>query len=116
MARTIDEQVFIDEVHASSESNQDVNFVFFIGAGCSSSSGIPTATELTEKWRAELQKTQPTKLSKLKDTSTYFEVFKSAFPHSIDQQREIKRLCQGKTPSFGYYMLAQLMQKMPLTQ
>jgi NAD-dependent SIR2 family protein deacetylase len=40
--REINEQAFIEEVYESHKDDGDVKFVFFIGAGCSSSSDIPT--------------------------------------------------------------------------
>ncbi|CAC9454413.1 TPR domain protein, putative component of TonB system [uncultured Gammaproteobacteria bacterium] len=115
--REINEQAFIEEVYESHKDDGDVKFVFFIGAGCSSSSDIPTATKLVSTWLNKLRNKQDTKLSELggqgdlSSNEYYFKVFQSVFPFPIDQQREIKRLCQDKMPSFGYYMLAQLMQK-----
>jgi NAD-dependent SIR2 family protein deacetylase len=39
--------------------------LFFIGAGCSSSSDIPTATKLVSTWLNKLRNKQDTKLSEL---------------------------------------------------
>ncbi len=34
---------------------EDVRYVFFLGAGCSRSSGIPTAGELVNRWLKQLK-------------------------------------------------------------
>ena len=47
---------FVDEVYASYNRDEDTNYVFFLGAGCSKSSGIPLAGELALEWFFELKK------------------------------------------------------------
>ncbi|MCB4762761.1 MAG: tetratricopeptide repeat protein [Sulfurovum sp.] len=47
---------FIDAIHASHERDKDTNYVFFLGAGCSKSSGIPLAGELAVEWFLKLKK------------------------------------------------------------
>ncbi|MCB4761939.1 MAG: hypothetical protein LGB06_06750, partial [Sulfurovum sp.] len=47
---------FIDAIYASHERDKDTNYVFFLGAGCSKSSGIPLAGELAVEWFLKLKK------------------------------------------------------------
>ncbi|MCB4753775.1 MAG: hypothetical protein LGB01_06115 [Sulfurovum sp.] len=47
---------FIDEIYASHKRDKDTNYVFFLGAGCSKSSGIPLAGELAVEWFLKLKK------------------------------------------------------------
>jgi hypothetical protein len=68
-------------VYESHKDDGDVKFVFFIGAGCSSSSDIPTATKLVSTWLNKLRNKQDTKLSELggqgdlSSNEYYFKVF-----------------------------------------
>jgi len=134
---TVDE--FVDEIYASHERDKDTNYVFFLGAGCSKSSGIPLAGELAVEWffklKGEMSKfnkfiddkikdgainKEAKKVSKIDDvsdalyeelTKLYFPLFEVLFPDMIDRQKEIQRLTEGKYPGFGYYHLAALMEK-----
>ena len=130
---------FVDEVYASYNRDKDTNYVFFLGAGCSKSSGIPLAGELAIEWFLELKKENikfdrfidehiqdSDTNEKLKSVSQkediddplydalaklYFPLFEIVFPDMIDRQKEIQRLTEGKYPGLGYYNLAQLMKK-----
>jgi hypothetical protein len=102
---------------------EDSRFVFFIGAGCSISSGIPGANELVKMWLRGLKK-----LRTGDDTNSehwakkefidydekyaakhYGKVIQDLFLNSETRQREIERLTDGKDPGFGYAVLAKLM-------
>jgi NAD-dependent SIR2 family protein deacetylase len=128
---------FADEIYASYERDKDTNFVFFLGAGCSKSSGIPLASELALEWffklrsqeskfsyfvdehiKDESYSEEAKKISKEEDISPglyeeivklYFSLFEKLFPDMIDRQKEIQRLTEGKYPGLGYYQLAELM-------
>lgn len=118
--REIGLQEFVDEIYEDREN--DTKYIFFLGAGCSKSSGIPLAGELAEKWYEKLKK-QKTKLNNfnkdnnIKDDkpdnfpNLYFKIFESLFPTPLSQQKEIQRITENITPSSGYYTLASLMQK-----
>ncbi len=118
--REIDLEEFVDEIYEDREN--DTKYIFFLGAGCSKSSGIPLAGELAEKWYEKLKK-QKTKLNNfnkdnnIKDDkpdnfpNLYFKIFESLFPTPLSQQKEIQRITENITPSSGYYTLASLMQK-----
>ena len=123
--RIIELTEFIDEVKFDHDRNPDVKYIFFLGAGCSKSSGIPLASELATSWYDEL-KQQKDKYDKFnieyhldnldekqrheKVKSLYFEVFEILFHDSLGQQKEIQRITTDKLPALGYYTLAKLMQ------
>jgi len=124
--RVLDLEEFVDEIYADYKNNSDTKYVFFLGAGCSKSSGISLASELAEEWYEKL-KSQTTKFNKFNekykindDTNIeygklYFDIFETLFPTPLMQQKEIQRITneKGVNPSLGYYTLASLMQKPP---
>lgn len=127
-SRKLDLQEFVDEIYEDYKKNEDTEYIFFLGAGCSKSSGIPLAKELAKQWFEELksQKTkfdkfiEKHKLKKIKEETfnfgeKYFEIFEELFPTPLMQQKEIQRITNDESvnPSLGYYVLASLMQKPP---
>ena len=102
--------------------NDDSKFVFFLGAGCSISSGIPGASKLVSGWlpRLKVMKTgnEDNYESWAKElypgyteesaSLFYGKVIEDLFLTSEERQREIERLTEGKDPAFGYAVLAQL--------
>ena len=100
-------------------------FAFFLGAGASAQSGIPTASGMIgdfkrrilqaecpdsfktdaekEKWLTEQPWYQPDNLY-----SCLFERFE---PKEIGRQGYIENLIEGRKPSFGYVVLANLMER-----
>ncbi len=121
--REIGVEEFIRRLKNLVEEVEDSKFAFFIGAGCSVSSGIPAAGTLVKSWLPRL------KLLKTGDDSNYGEWVNEIYPEYEDdraslfygkviedlfftadeRQREIERLTEGKDPGFGYAVLAQLM-------
>lgn len=100
------------------------HYAFFLGAGCSVSSGIPAAGDLVKHvWLPRLRELQGQVLEIQDDwigrqfsgydpdrpAASYGEVMATLLPSPGDRQREIENLCRGKSPSFGYAMLASLM-------
>ncbi|ADG92621.1 hypothetical protein Arnit_0957 [Arcobacter nitrofigilis DSM 7299] len=117
--RELDLEEFVDEIYEDSEKNPDSKYIFFLGAGCSVSSGIKLASELAKEWYEELKK-QKSKFDKFnkkykikkKDYGEYyFEIFETLFPTPLAQQKEIQRITECITPCLGYYILTELMQK-----
>ncbi len=103
--------------------NDQKRFAFFLGAGCSSSSGIPTAGELVKNhWLPRLRKLLAPDRSDLDQwaretikaydpgnpAQSYGALIERLFLTPEERQQEIENLCDGKTPSFGYAVLAQL--------
>jgi Tfp pilus assembly protein PilF len=108
-------------------SHDKHKFAFFLGAGCSVSSGIPASKELVSKWLKTLyyeetgkeasyltgdfkkwvQKKYPD-YTQEKGSQYYGKVIKDLFPHKAERKAEFERLIQNKDPAFGYGVLAQL--------
>jgi len=102
--------------------NPDSRFSFFLGAGCSVSSGIPAAGTLVRRWLPELEQRETGGQNHHDEwvkeifpgydgdnaARFYGEVMKKLFPSGEERQQEIERLVEGKDPGFGYAVLAQL--------
>lgn len=104
--------------------NHDARFAFFLGAGCSISSGIPAAAELTETWLRRVYSWSGTKepyaiWSRKEfpgynphDAAKYYaSVIDRYFPYAAQRQMEIENIIEGKIPGFGYAVLARLLAK-----
>jgi protein O-mannosyl-transferase len=108
---------------ATSIRDQGQRFTWFIGAGCSISSGISAAGGLVEKWLREIQGLQNVPSRKFEDwrktafpdfdpvqpARHYAQVFGRRHPAPADRQREIERLCENGEPSYGYATFAQIL-------
>ncbi len=105
------------------------SYAFFLGAGCSVSSGIPASGPLVEKiwlpeWRSQerndavglaawakqiLQQYDPGD-----PAASFGGVLEKYFAEGdAARQPEIERLCDGKLPGFGYWVLASLIVSQP---
>ena len=119
--REINAEEFVRRL--KNQINQDSKLVFFLGAGCSISSGIPGAKDLVNIWLPKLKKL---KTGSEEDCDSwvkeaypeydennpalfYGKVIEELFFTADDRQQEIEGLIEGKDPSFGYAVLAQLM-------
>ena len=113
---------FVRELHLL--ATQESRFAFFIGAGCSYSSGIPTARELVEQWLPKLKKKKTNDMQEVETwakeyfkheydqkslSKLYANTINELFPHPKSRQQEIERLTEGKEPFLGYALLANLM-------
>lgn len=101
---------------------QEASFAFFLGAGCSISSGILGAATLVETWLPELhrrvtsnktpyQEWLPAEFPEYKaenPAASYARVMRRLFRVPAQRQRETERICLGKDPGFGYAVLAKL--------
>lgn len=102
----------------------EARYAFFLGAGCSISSGIPGARSLIrERWLPRLRDIRaPDEEDPLKwardclaidpddlPPGTYGRVMTELFPQPALRQAEIEELCSVAGPGFGYATLAQLM-------
>ncbi len=103
---------------------KNAKFCFFLGAGCSVSSGIQTAGNLVHnKWIPRLQNFKARNKENFDDwfkkrfpeyderdaAKFYGEIIEKTFLTPMERQREIERLVAKKDPGFGYAVLAQLM-------
>jgi protein O-mannosyl-transferase len=101
----------------------DKRFTVFLGAGCSVSSGIPTAGVLVkERWLPRLRDVCDPECKDLETlankelpgydpknpSSSYGKVMERLFLSPEERQREIEDLCDGTFPGFGYAVLSSL--------
>jgi Tfp pilus assembly protein PilF len=108
------------------EEGQDRHYAFWLGAGCSVTSGIPAAASLVkESWLPELHRVKGQGDQPIEEwAKTVFEdydpenaaglygpLMNELFPMRDDRQRETERLCEGRVPGFGYAVLAALMSR-----
>lgn len=112
-------------------NDPDERYAFFLGAGCSVTSGIPAAAALVEEqWLPKLVRTytriKPTdpdyrvrvnewvqkEFGVSPDVSSamlYGPVMEKLYPQERKRQRAIEKLCEDANPGYGYATLAQLM-------
>ena len=118
---------FVRYIHERlTDDGDDGHFAFFLGAGCSISSGIPGAATLVRGWLPRLYERvtgkapdhgsvdawatghldgyDPGNLAK-----HYAPIMRELFPHPPERQREIERIVSGEDPGFGHAVLAQLL-------
>lgn len=114
---------FVRRLKHDIEDYEDSKFVFFIGAGCSISSGIPGSKDLVKRWLPRLKKLKTgdenNHVEWAKETfpgydensaaNLYGTVIEKLFLQSEARQREIEQLIDGIDPGFGYAVLAKLM-------
>lgn len=101
----------------------DGRFAFFLGAGCSVSSGIPSAGSLVKSdWLPRLRDLRAPERKDLdvwakeqfpeydfdNPAVSYGPVMGQLFLQQEIRQLEVERLCDGKFPAFGYAVLATL--------
>ncbi len=104
--------------------NKNAKLCFFLGAGCSVSSGIPTAATLVENlWLPKLKelktknqedfnkwfKIRFPEYDKNNAAQFYRDIMEELFLTPKQRQQEIERLVAKKDPGFGYAILAQLL-------
>lgn len=113
---------FVRRLKLSMEESES-RFSFFLGSGCSVSSGIPTVASLVRTWLPQLKRLRtgsehgvdkwaPTEFPGYTDATAgrhYGAVIERLFPFPELRQKEIERLCDERDPAFGYAVLAQLM-------
>lgn len=105
------------------DTNAEKYFAIFLGSGCSVTSGIPSAGALVrDRWIPRLRDYEAPDRSDLDTFATevipgfnvktpatsYGALIDRLFLTPEDRQREIEDLCDGRTPSFGYAVMAQL--------
>jgi hypothetical protein len=103
-------------------SEDDCNLVWFLGAGCSISSGIPGAAGLVRQWLPRLKAQEEGNDSNWEEWAKarfeqfdpdhaallYGAVIDALFPLPRERQQEVERLTSGRNPSVGYALLAVL--------
>lgn len=122
MLKEIDVQEFVRRLKKSAVDSPTARFAIFLGAGCSVSSGIPTASELVDRWLPRLKEIRtgnqigweawastayPGYIPQ-KSASLYKKIIEDLFLTQQDRQLEIAGLTEGRDPGFGYSVLSQL--------
>ena len=121
--REMDAGEFVRRFKNKMDKNEDSKFVFFLGAGCSISSGIPAAGGLVKTWLPRVKKLVTDDETDYEDWATkyysgYAGTNASLFYGNVindlcltfeGRRREIERLTEGRDPTFGYAVLAKLM-------
>ncbi len=101
----------------------DSKVVWFLGAGCSVSSGVADAESLTNRWLKELMYLETGQENGLEEwaeerfpaydrhdaAAAYIQVYDALFYTEQDRQREQEALASDGQPGFGYATLAQLL-------
>jgi len=103
------------------EGRLNRRFAFFLGAGCSVSSGISAAADLVrDRWLPRLKDIHEWSdvdqgavgrydgYTGDKAAAFYGAVLDDLFVTADERQQEIESLCDGRSPGFGYAILAQL--------
>ncbi|HEX5923554.1 MAG TPA: tetratricopeptide repeat protein [Baekduia sp.] len=122
--RTVRASEFVRRIRAQA-GQLDRHYVLWLGAGCSVSSGIPTAgTLVREVWLPQLHRLRIgagdleawvagafPDYDPANAGTHYGIVMDELFPLPEDRQRETERLCSNREPSFGYAVLAALMSR-----
>jgi len=120
--RTISPSEFVRRLRHSVVSH-DSKVVWFLGAGCSVSSGVEDASALTHRWLRELKYLETGDEDDLEEwaesrfptydrkdpAAAYIQVHEALFYTDQDQQREQEALALDGQPGFGYATLAQLL-------
>ena len=120
--RTISPSEFVRRLKHGIVSH-DSKVVWFLGAGCSVSSGVDDAAMLTNRWLKELMYLETGEEDGLEQwaesrfpaydrndpASAYIQVHEALFYTDQDQQREQEELASEGQPGFGYATLAQLL-------
>ena len=101
----------------------NAKLVFFLGAGCSVTSGIPAGGSLVKEWLTILHDNRGEGASfeewfevtypegDLKNLAPlYPDVIKDLFKSSKDRQSEIERIMEGHVPGFGYSVIAKIVE------
>jgi len=109
--------------------------MWFLGAGASASAGIPTASELIWDFKRKIycseQRIHPARVSDLTNRAVqariqayldekahfpqvgteneYAAFFEATYPSPVDRQTFIQQFLTGRVPSYGHFVLAQLM-------
>ena len=103
--------------------NQQQRVTWLLGAGCSASSGIPTAGGMVRTWLRELYDMRSIKATsfdqwvrkELPDYSEdqagrfYAKAFRRRHPSPLERQRAIEMACAIARPGYGYATFAQIL-------
>ncbi len=119
----------LDELARIDEMMKDRQFAFILGAGASFTSGIPTGRDLAQRWLKDLHLRECTDQRSLEQwiagcgigggalswetaADHYPQVFKRRFAGDSEAgYAELEAAMEGKSPSLGYSLLAEIIQR-----
>lgn len=119
----------LDELARVDSSMQDRHFAFILGSGASFSSNIPTGKDLAQSWLRDLHLRECTNGAPVEDWVTssgiiegdltyeraaefYPQIFERRFRGDRESgYAELEKHMDGKTPSLGYTLLAEIIQE-----
>lgn len=119
----------LDELARVDSSMQDRHFAFILGSGASFSSNIPTGKDLAQSWLRDLHLRECTSAASLEDwvassgiiegdltyeraAEFYPQIFERRFRGDRESgYAELEKHMDGKTPSLGYTLLAEIIQE-----
>src|SRR5262245_60831285 len=121
-------QNFVSDFATRIKDKHDIRYCFVIGAGASRSSGIPTETALVDDWllsrfeqdcpKAKREEIEGWAVKEFKDWKGFTWEDRAAFYGRIYEwyyrdgamgQDALRQLIRGKSPSFGYSVLARIL-------
>ena len=118
--RTLPIEEFVAEikVHGGTDP-EDHRYILFLGAGCSKSSGIPTASELVrDRWIPKMAPSGEDPIEWAENhidgfdrnnpAASYGTVIEKRFRIAKVRQAEIEEICKEASPRVGYSVVAQL--------
>ena len=120
--RTIPVDEFIRRLNEA-RNQEGTSYAFFLGAGCSISSGIPAAGALVrDRWLPRLRELKEPHRDDMEawgkkiipeydpqnPAASYGPVLERLFLQPAERQKEIEDLCDGRFPGFGYAVLSNL--------
>ena len=118
----------LDEMKRIHLTMKDRQFAFILGAGASFTSGIPTGQGLAQRWLKDLHLRECADGSSIEqwiagcgisdgeltfqNASTYYpQIFERRFEGDREAgYAELESAMEGKSPSLGYYLLAEIIQ------
>lgn len=101
-------------------TNSEIKYCFILGAGASKSSGISTGAELSKRWFDDIRRLFPDYLEwaaehKIDETELakhYGKIYKKRFEiNPVEGYEFLQNEMSRSTPSFGYSVLAQLLDR-----
>lgn len=123
MENVKDEQ-FVKRFKQIHDDDGDMRFCFILGAGASKGSGIRTGGELSKQWLEEINSNgifssadiaawkKEKEINELQPELHYGEIYKKRFSdYKKSGYQALVKEMSGKEPSFGYSVLAQIMNK-----
>ncbi|MDC7827549.1 tetratricopeptide repeat protein [Pseudomonas sp. BLCC-B13] len=118
----------LDEIARISETMKDRQFAFILGSGASFSSQIPTGKDFAVRWITDIHKRECTTSTSLSNwlkenplgvpgitlencAEFYPQIFERRFRGDRESgYAELENAMEGKTPSLGYSLLAEIIQ------